>query len=217
MINTATQDYVARLQADPNVVGIVLFGSWARSTHRPNSDVDLLVIVRHGFKRSVEYHDGQAFEIISTTEQDACAFWQSSPDEAVELWSVAEILFDRDGTMRRLEQVGKAIRERGKLPLEPEFYAHTVFDIRDQLRAVEACACTDPITARLLLSGKIVQLTELYFDIRQLWTPPPKQRLEVIRQRDREVYDLIAACYEEASLVRQISAAQSLFAAVLNQ
>ena len=37
-----------------DVVGVLLFGSRARGDHRPDSDVDLVVIVRDGFRRCVE-------------------------------------------------------------------------------------------------------------------------------------------------------------------
>src|SRR5688572_4604334 len=83
LMNTNAQQYIDELQRDPHVLGIILFGSWARGSNRPDSDVDLLVIVQHGFKRMVEYRDGQAFEMIYTTGQAALEYWQSNPDEAV--------------------------------------------------------------------------------------------------------------------------------------
>jgi predicted nucleotidyltransferase len=184
----AVQQHIEALQADPNVLGILLFGSWARGNSRPDSDIDLLVIVQEGFQRTVEYREGQAFEITHTTEQGAIEYWRSSPDDAVELWSIAKVLFDRDGTIVRLQRVGQDIRDQGKPPLTPAQLAHTQFDIRDQLRAVEELASSDPVTARMLLSTKIVQLSELYFDLRQLWTPPPKQRLAVLKRIDSRHY-----------------------------
>jgi hypothetical protein len=215
-MHTPLQQHVEALQADPNVLGILLFGSWARGNNRPDSDVDLLVIVREGFKRTVEYRDGQVFEITYTTEQGASQYWHSAPDDAVELWSIATMLFDRDGTIARLKRMGQAIQDQGKAAMEPDRYAHAQFDMRDQLRAVEKLAASDQITARLILSTKIVQLTELYFDLRQLWTPPPKQRLEILMRNDRAVYDLVVAYYEEASLPRQITIARALFDAVFD-
>jgi predicted nucleotidyltransferase len=211
---TAAQQHIAHLQAQPDVLGILLFGSWARGNNRPDSDIDLLVIVREGFRRTVEYHNGTAFEITYTTEQGASEYWRSSPDDAVELWRVATVLYDRDGTMARLAQVGQTIHDQGKPPLEPEHYAHVQFDIRDQLRAAEELALSDPMTARLLLSTLVVRLTELYFDLRQLWTPPPKQRLGILRQSDRAISDLVASYYEEGSLTNQLRIAHMLFAAV---
>ena len=113
-MNTVTQQYIEKLQKSPDVLGIILFGSWARGNNRVDSDVDLLVIVQEGLKRTVEYREGQAFEITYTTEQGAMEYWQSNPDDAVELWRSAKVLFDRDGTVARLRQAGNEIKERGK-------------------------------------------------------------------------------------------------------
>jgi predicted nucleotidyltransferase len=67
-MNNDTQEFIERLKRQPDIVGIILFGSWARGNNRLVSDVDLVVIVTEGFKRTVEYNNAQAFEIIYTTE-----------------------------------------------------------------------------------------------------------------------------------------------------
>ena len=119
--------------------------------------------------------------------------------------------------MQRLQNVGAEIISQGKAPLSAEQLAHIRFDIGDQLKAIEAFAYRDSVTARLLLSAKMLQLTELYFDIRQLWTPPPKQRLAVIKEIDSRLYDLIVKYYETPSLSLQIDTFKSILAIVLKQ
>ena len=216
-MNTTTEQFIAELRENPEVLGILLFGSWARGNHREDSDVDLIVIVEHGFHRIVEKRANQAFEIIFTSEGDAVSFWHANRDDAAELWRTARILFDRDGTMQRLQRVGTEIISQGKAPLPAEQLAHIRFDINDQLKAIEAFANTDPLTARLLLSTKMLQLTELYFDVRQLWTPPPKQRPAVIKETDSRFYDLIAKYYETPSLSAQIDTFRYILAIVFEQ
>ena len=204
-MNTTTQHFIQELQANPDILGIILFGSWARGNNRPDSDVDLLVIVRHGSKRTVEYRECQAFEMTYTTEQAAIAYWQSNPNDAIELWSIAKILFDRDETVARLRQTGDQIKASGKSALTSEQYEHYRFDVSDQMKAIETLAMSDSITAKMLLSSKVLQLTELFFDVRQLWTPPPKQRLESIKNRNYDLYKLIRSYYDESSFVEQIN------------
>jgi hypothetical protein len=209
-MNTITQQFVDALQKRPDVIGVILFGSWARGNYRDNSNVDLLVIVQEGYRRTVEVVDNQVFEIVFTTEQGAVDFWQSSPDEAVEFWCVAQVLFDRDGTVIRLKAVGAAIRAQGKKPLSDDEYAHLVFDVRDQIKAAQALEVDDPTTAKILLHMKVLQLTEVFFDVRQLWTPPPKQRLAIIKQHDLRLYDLIVQFYVASSVPEQIPIAREL-------
>jgi len=216
-MNPRAEQYIAELRQSPDVLGVLLFGSWARGTNRPDSDVDLLVIVRRGFARVVEEREGQAFEIIFTTEDDAAAFWRANPDDAADLWQCARVVFDRDGVMERLRRVGQEILARGKPPISAEQEAHARFDAHDQLRAIEALAGTDPRTARLLLSAKVLQLTELYFDLRQLWRPPPKQRLGVLQRQHAPFYESVAAYYDAHALPDQIRAAKQIAAAVFER
>ncbi len=216
-MNATIEQFITELRKNPDVFGILLFGSRARGDNRDDSDVDLLVIVKHGFHRIVEKRANLAFEIIFTTEDQAMSFWRANPDDAAELWRTARILFDRNGTLQRLQNAGAEILSQGKAPLPAEQLAHIRFDIGDQLKAIEAFADRDPVTARLLLSAQMLQLTGLYFDIRQLWTPPPKQRLAVIKEIDGRLYDLIVKYYETPSLSTQIDAFKSIVAIVLNQ
>ncbi|HEU5103103.1 MAG TPA: nucleotidyltransferase domain-containing protein [Roseiflexaceae bacterium] len=215
-MNPIAQQFVEELQADPGVVGIVLFGSWARGNNRPDSDVDLLVIVEQGFKRTVEYRAGQAIEITYTTQQGAIDYWQANPDEAVELWNIARVLYDRDGTVARLRRAGDAIKANGKAPLEANQYEHAKFDAHDQLKAVEGLASSDPATASMLLSAKVLHLAELFYDTRQLWTPPPKQRLASIKDLDPDLYNLFSKYYEQYSLPERIAIVRSIIAAVFD-
>lgn len=215
-MNKNAQQYIEELQTDPEILGVILFGSWARGNNRPDSDVDLLVIVQHGFKRTVEHRGGQAFEIIFTTEEAALEYWQSNPDEAIELWSIARLLFDRDGTIARLRNAASELKLKGKQPLTAEQYAHYKFDAHDQLKAIAGLATSDQLTARMLLSAKVIQLTELFFDLRQIWRPSPKQRLGIIKDINRAVYELISEYYEERSLSKQIDIVQSILSIVFD-
>src|SRR5687767_7877113 len=135
-MNTITQQHIEELQQDPQVLGIIMFGSWARGNNRVDSDVDLLVIVQEGFKRTVEYREGQAFEVTYITEQGAIEYWRSNPNDAVELWKDAKVLFERDERVARLRQSGNEIKERGKTPLTTDQYEHYKFDVHDQLKAI---------------------------------------------------------------------------------
>lgn len=51
-LNKATLDFLDNLKSREDVLGVVLFGSWARGNQRATSDVDLVVIVKEGYKRA---------------------------------------------------------------------------------------------------------------------------------------------------------------------
>lgn len=196
-MNTATSQFLDDLKARPDVVGIILFGSWARGNNRPNSDVDLLVIVTSGFKRTVEYRDGQAFEIIYTTADAAWAFWQDNLDDCAGLWLVAQALYDPNGIVHDLRTKAAALIAGGKPPLDQYSIRQLRFDADDQLTAVEHLLSTDPTTANMILNQKIFALTELFFDLRQQWTPAPKQRLSVIQFLNPAFSSLLETFYSD--------------------
>ena len=106
-MNNDTQEFIEEIKRRPDILGIVLFGSWARGNNRSDSDVDLVVILTEGLKRTVEYYNKQAFEIIYTTEKSAFEFWENHKDDCASLWEVAKVLFDKDRTIERLQKKSK--------------------------------------------------------------------------------------------------------------
>src|SRR5690242_6135832 len=133
-LNGDTLAFIEDLKQKPNVLGVILFGSWARGNNRPNSDVDLVVILNEGFKRTVEYRNAQAFEIIYTTAQSALEFWETHLDDTAGLWEVAQILVDKDGTVQELQKKATQLLKAGKQPYESDQVRQFRFDAEDQLR-----------------------------------------------------------------------------------
>lgn len=66
------RDFFEELHAKPEVLGLIMFGSYARGDHRPDSDVDLLVIIADGeTERKIETRAGKTYEMIWVTESEA--------------------------------------------------------------------------------------------------------------------------------------------------
>lgn len=194
-MNEATQKFVEELKQRSEVVGVIMFGSWARGNNRADSDVDLVVILTEGYRRTVENRDGQDFEIIYTTEKSAFEYWESHKDDATGLWEVAKILYDKDGTIKQLQEKTQEMLKTGKKPIDEFQLGQFRFDAEDTLKYVETIIESDPTTANLILTNKVFALTELFFDIHQLWTPAPKQRLAKIKELKPELFDLLKEFY----------------------
>lgn len=197
-MNEETQKFLDELKQRPDVLGVIMFGSWARGNNRPDSDVDLVVILTEGYRRTIEHRNGQPFEIIYTTEKGAFDYWESHKDDAAGLWAVAKILFDKDGTVERLKTKIKEVLDAGKKAIDEYQLGQFRFDSEDQLKYVETILASDLTTANLILTNKIFALTELFFDIRQIWTPAPKQRLIEIKKISPEFYSLLKEFYHES-------------------
>lgn len=209
-LNKITFDFIDELKLDPNIVGVILFGSWARENNRPNSDVDLMIIQKEGFRRAVEKREGQIFEIIYLTADSALDYWKSHPNDAASLWEVAKILFDRDGNLETLRNRANEILLKGKPKIDSFQREQFQFDAEDQISYVDFIKQTDTITANLILNNKIFDLTSKFFDLRQLFTPAPKQRLQKIKDINPELYKLIEQFYTENNIDIKIKIAKDI-------
>mgnify|MGYP001582187292 CR=1 FL=1 len=209
-MNEATQKFLEELKQRSDVVGVIMFGSWARGNNRPDSDVDLVVILTEGYRRTAEHRDGQDFEIIYTTEKGAFEYWESHKDDAVGLWAVAKILYDKDGTIEALKNKIQKVLDKGKKPIDTYQLGQFRFDADDILKYIEGIIETDSTTANLILSNKVFALTELFFDIRQKWTPAPKQRLAQIKEVSLELHILLVEFYGDKNLKERLEIAKKI-------
>lgn len=209
-MNDATRKFVEELKQRLDVVGVIMFGSWARGNNRPDSDVDLVVILTEGYRHTVEHRDGQDFEIIYTTERGAFEYWESHKDDAAGLWAVAKVLYDKDGTIEQLKSKIQKVLDEGKKPIDTYRLGQFRFDVEDILKYVEYIVETDPTTANLILGNKVFSLTELFFNIRQKWTPAPKQRLAQIKEISPELYRLLVEFYGENNFKERLEMAKKI-------
>jgi len=204
--------FTEHLGENPNILAVILFGSHARGNSKPDSDIDLVVIVKDGYKRVAEYFENQVFEIIYTTEQEAITYWQNNKHDAIGLWSVAQILFDRDGTGKRLNEFGTKLCQEIPSELSRSALTHLRFDFEDSLKAIERIKETDSATAFLLLHKKILDLINHYFDLQRKWRPAPKQQLEQLQAQDANLGRMFQDFYTTGNLDRQLMIAKKLVA-----
>lgn len=209
-MNDKINNFLENLKSDEDVLGVILFGSWARGNNRPDSDVDLLVIKREGFLRTVEMYQDTPFEITYTTEEGVKKYWVDSPDDCVELWKTGKIIFDRTGILEKLKQFAAEIEAKGKKPLSNDAIKHTKFDVYDQIKSVTRLKEIDTATASMVIQVKVFQLCEKYFDLRQMWTPPTKQRLQALQENDPNLAAKVKSFYTSGDLSKRIELAKEI-------
>jgi len=104
-----------------DLVGIVLYGSWARGTARPDSDVDLFVVVHNlpqsRFDRAVHVHRaviGRFDQRMSILAKEPAEFERFFPSLYLDIGLDGIILYDSQGYIRRmLARIREIIREAG--------------------------------------------------------------------------------------------------------
>ena len=212
------QQFFDELQEDPEVLALILFGSYARGNGRPDSDIDLLVIIASGeTTRRIETKAGKSYEMIWVTESAALEYWQNDRDGCYGVWKDAKIVFDKNGAAERLRLEAKKIIAEGKRELTDLELAHEKFNAEDQLRAIKKLAEEDPAAANHVLHHVMARLVELFFDIKRLWAPPPKKALHLIRRTNPKLGDLLDSFYSpKSSFQRTASLAEQIIQEIFN-
>ena len=203
-MKNVVENFIEELKNDENIRGILLFGSYARGDQRPTSDVDVLVLVKAKAWRDVFERDGQTFEMVYASFDLAKDFYASHPNDAVQQWTDGKIVYDPDGQMIEIQKFVDIIRDQGRSPLTEKQIHHLRFEKADKLSAVEYLKDKDLPTANLYLQSLCQELVELYFELHQLWTPAPKQRLKKLREIDKENADLFDTLFCSNSFEKQL-------------
>lgn len=209
--NSEYQQMLDILNQDKSIIGIILFGSWARGNNRPDSDIDLIIIKPEAnFKRRIEKINDQYFEIVETYPEDAVSFWKNNLDNSKRFWDVAIIVKDETGFLEESKNALLKIYNQGKKPLSDWQLEHLKFDYFDSIRSFRAKLQVSPEETKLLLYPKLFSVLETYFDIKGLWAPAPKQMLKIINQIDESLYNQVILFYKQENLEQQIDIFESI-------
>ena len=128
----------------------------------------------------------QIFDFTQTAE---------NRDAAADTWSSAKILYDPDGSLARLRDHVAAIVARGKPPLDPTRTHYLRVAAEDRFRAVAGLSASNDAAARMLFFERMLDLVGTFFDVRQIWAPPTKRRLDAIAWISAELHALLTRIF----------------------
>jgi len=203
-MKSVVEKFIEELKAKDDILGVLIFGSYVRGDQRENSDVDFLVVTKSSTFRDVETREGQVFEIVYSSLNDAKAFYENNPDNAVRQWNDGKIVFDRNGEMEELRSFVATIKEKGKAELTVKQKAHLRFDAEDRISALEYLKEQDFPTANSNLYLLANSLLDLYFNLKRKWAPAPKQSLKVLRINDPAMARLFDSFYSSQEFEEQM-------------
>ena len=135
--------------------------------------------------------DGQEFELVHFSEATATAYFSENRDAAADAWSSAKILYDPDGSLARVREHVAALVAQGKPPLDATRTHYLRVAAEDRFRAAAALATNNDAAARMLLFERLLDLVGTFFDVRQIWAPPTKRRLDAIAPISPELHGLL--------------------------
>lgn len=186
-----------RLCKNSDTEAIILFGSRATDTNRPDSDADVIVVSKSANvpQREVDYVGQQAFELIILNRNDLLQFWQWNPDDCISLWRAHKIIVDHINIASELEKIAKNLEAKGKTPVETRAIVRWAFEANDEIAMARRLESDDPANAAMILYNRVYQSLQRYFDVRQEWRIPPKKALAYFKQHEPQLYSMVISLY----------------------
>ncbi|MBI2030786.1 nucleotidyltransferase domain-containing protein [Candidatus Kaiserbacteria bacterium] len=83
-----------------DVLGVALFGSWARGDNRPDSDIDLFILTTDREQRAIEKVGMFNIEMVCTSEDLARKFAFKRTDPPMQAWEITHKQFDIEDAVR---------------------------------------------------------------------------------------------------------------------
>ena len=189
------------LRTNPDVLGLVRYGSRIVQKDSPGGDFDLFAFVREREPdlESIHFYWGETpVDLSLRTLEDLDG---EKPVSYIDLrLAEGEILFDRMDTLQGLvaTAVGRWAEPMGSLPESEVFpirfyQSHVLNKVRGRLEA-------DPVLCEMLLSINITWLLHIYYKVRREAFPGEKAALDWVRRKEPDM----ARRIEEFFLTRNL-------------
>lgn len=170
-----------------DLLGLLMAGSVAYGTPMHNSDLDLYVLIRPGWRqRRNRVREGVEVEMLVNPVAQIRRELETGVGPTAEMFSRGRICLDPTGVVAEL--VSMARRVEARTPVPPG--ATQVYFIRyrpsDLIRDVEDLLEVDRVAAGLLLVLALDAVLAAHWELRGRMVPKPKHRLEALRNEARE-------------------------------
>lgn len=191
------EELIARLKANPNVLGIARFGSRASFDDTPGGDLDLFVFVSESNLdvESLHFHAGEVpVDLLIRTLADLRHEYPVTQTDLA--LAEAEILHDPTGQVaRELQSIG----ERGH-PHTQDLSDHMVafqrVSQKHVLDKVRPRLTSEPLLCEVLLGVNVYWLLLNYFRVRNLPYPGERKALKWIEAHEPEISKDIRSLYD---------------------
>lgn len=191
-MNREIRLFVEGLKKNKNILGIALYGSYAKGTQREDSDVDLMVLLRRKNKQVLIVDSGElTFEINFSTVKEEINSYKNDLDKVVRFWDQAKILYDPEKQLERFRAEAMRFKKSGKARLKDEVIQKILFNFEDQINFISAKSTEDLPTAIFMFNSLVYVFLDQYFDLCQLWKPAPKEILGNLRKVDPDFAEKI--------------------------
>jgi predicted nucleotidyltransferase len=167
---------------------VVLYGSRARGTHRPDSDVDLL-LVRPGGVSTRDVRMWRGVQVDAFVDEEAKL--DPEKDEGLLRIRHGKLLRDETGFGASLIRKTQEVFARGPAALPPEEVEALRVWCGKMLQRI-ASRGTGPVQADYRRVSLLTELLPLYFRLRRRWYLGSEEALRTLAEEEPRVHDVFA-------------------------
>lgn len=209
---------ITRLSESPEVVSLLIFGSRSRGTHRPASDVDLLVVLSERDNSLEVLHpvlpdSGIRFDVWLRSVREMQHLSETLVDSPFVLEAIkrGRILKDADSLLQNIQT---RLAEQGR---DPDFNQNmTRFRMTHGLEGLEKLAEGNPLCFQLLYHLEVATCIVEFASAKGITQGSIKELLAILEEKEPEFFALIENAFQTASCSSRIQALTNLQAEVLN-
>lgn len=186
---TALSQALQSLQAQPDVDGILFFGSAQHGLVGPTSDLDLYVITggeKEGTQISLRRYGGVPAEVYRGTPAAWKKLMEAGRPVVIHAFATGDALLDRSGELAELSDMARKLVEAGPPALSQEAVDRWRFRLTNLANDLEDVAGW-PADERMLGAVLVSLSLEAYCELNRLWGEGPKRRLAYVERHDAEL------------------------------
>lgn len=216
-VDDVVREAIATLPLPPGVqlVGALLTGSYALGYAGPESDIDLLAIVREPIVwRSFHRCGGYEIDLFAYGSRVVTRKLRDLEQPLVRIVAHSVVLVDPHGEAARVQALAQELMLGPAPELHPlvvERFRHRIFSELDDARAT---LHHDPDLAVALVTAQLPVLVDVFFGLRRAWRIGLRRGLPALRAMDAELADLVLAVM---SVERPCAQRVDAFAAALDR
>ncbi len=199
------EQIVAELKARPDVIAILLCGSYATNQMGPASDIDLHVLIEGDWRQRVTRRiDGVQVETFFNPPSNIPRYWDKEErGETVTMYAQGQVVYDPRGILGELVQMARARYAEGPKALNEDEIARARFFMRDAFDdAGDALSAGSP-SAFVIMTQILEMLLADYYRLQRRWQPKTKRLLSDLNKHDSTLYELARKFLEEFGAQRK--------------
>lgn len=190
------QEVLAQLQKelDSDLLGVLLVGSLASGTPRPQSDIDLFAVIRPSWRqrRTFLVQNIQVELFLNPVHQIRAEFQSPFDPATLKMFVQGRILLDAEGIVGQLVQEAQQIWDQPRPTIDPRIADSLRYTLVELLKDAQDLLDVDEEAAfGIMIASALRAALDVYYRVQRRWPAAPKAQLHDLEQHDPEIGRLV--------------------------